>query len=218
MYNDGRHLGSETLTDKQNVSALADRREGERHIALLRVGKLITERSQELCLIRNISSGGLSARIYSPLAVGEHVSVELMSDHQVSGEVVWIRDSNIGVRFDEPIDVATMLAVRATLEDGRKPRAPRLEVPCRARLRIGAHYYQVEVRDLSQGGIKVEIGDTLRPDEEVVVTIEGLAPLHGMVRWSQDGRAGISFNTAIPLDTLTHWLAQRRTAQQRKSA
>lgn len=214
MLNNDRHLEFATLASRHDVPQPSDRRGGERHITLLRVGKLITERAQELCLIRNISSGGLSARVYSPLTLGEPVSVELMSDHQVAGEIVWIEESNIGVRFDEKIDVATMLTVRNAMKDGRKPRAPRLEVPCRARLRIGARYYQVEVRDLSQGGVKVEIGDIVHPDQAAVVMLDGLPPMHGVVRWYQDERAGISFNTAIPLDRLTHWLAQRRVAQK----
>ena len=41
----------------------AERRHGARHIAVMRVAKLHTRHGEELCLVRNISPGGLMANI-----------------------------------------------------------------------------------------------------------------------------------------------------------
>ena len=48
-----------------------DRRTAERHIKILRVAALTIEGRRELCLIRNISAGGLMAHVYSTVKLGE---------------------------------------------------------------------------------------------------------------------------------------------------
>src|SRR3954469_12193040 len=73
-----------------------ERRRDPRHLTILRVGALIAENGRELCLIRNISAGGVMAHIYSRRVMGEHVAIELKSNQRIPGEVVWVSDSNVG--------------------------------------------------------------------------------------------------------------------------
>ena len=47
-----------------------ERREDERYLSLLRVGAIVVDGRRELCLIRNISAGGMMIRAYSDLAPG----------------------------------------------------------------------------------------------------------------------------------------------------
>ncbi len=47
-----------------------DRRGGERYVRLLRVGAIVIEDRRELCLIRNVSAGGMMIRAYSNIGVG----------------------------------------------------------------------------------------------------------------------------------------------------
>ena len=42
-----------------------ERRQQERHIKILRVGIVVIDGRRELCLIRNISAGGLMAHLYT---------------------------------------------------------------------------------------------------------------------------------------------------------
>jgi len=44
-----------------------ERRRDTRHITILRVGTILVDGRRELCLIRNISAGGLMAHVYSQL-------------------------------------------------------------------------------------------------------------------------------------------------------
>jgi hypothetical protein len=60
-----------------------ERREDERFVTILRVGVLVIEGRRELCLIRNISAGGLMAHVYSPVEPGQRVVVELKSNQQI---------------------------------------------------------------------------------------------------------------------------------------
>lgn len=194
----------------------ADRRQDQRLITILRVGKMICARNQELCLIRNISEGGLMAHVYSPHEVGDRVVIELKSDHCVAGTIRWLQGDNVGIVFDERVDVAEVLRNRGA-GDGRRPRAPRLEVRGYARLRIGSETWRVEVSDLSQGGAKVKVADYLPVDEDAVVTIDGLRPVKAVIRWQEGDYAGLEFLPIIPLEELVQWLGLRREREEREN-
>ena len=184
----------------------AERRREARHLTILRVGTLVVGRSRELCLIRNISAGGLMAHVYSPFAPGQALSVELKTNQPVAGRVTWVDDSNIGITFDAPIDVEEMLATQSVLENGWRTRLPRVEVDRLATLRVGARTHWVGTRDISQGGIKIESDQPLEAGAHVVLSLEKFRPVHGVVRWCQDGLAGIAFNQVIPFHELMGWL------------
>ena len=65
----------------------ANRRKEERHLTLYRVGSIIIGGRRELCLIKNISAGGMMIRAYCDVACDVRVSVELKSGHPVEGAV-----------------------------------------------------------------------------------------------------------------------------------
>lgn len=186
----------------------ADRRTGQRFMTILRVGKMISAAGQELCLIRNISEGGLMAHVYSEHRIGDRVTIEFKSDQRAEGVVRWVREENVGVEFDEKIDVAQVLRTQPA-PDGKRPRSPRLEVRAHARLKVDESVWRVELRDLSQGGAKICIEEKLPVDQDAVVTIDGLRPLKAIIRWQDATQAGLEFLPAIPFDELIQWLGLR---------
>ena len=190
-----------------------ERRRESRHLTILRVGALIGPGGRELCLIRNISAGGLMAHVYSHHDEGERVAVELKGNQQTPGKVLWVSDSNVGIEFDAPIDVAEILSNQAVLENGWRPRLPRIEVDRLATLRSGARLYGVNTRDISQGGVKVECDQPLEPGCDVVLTMENFRPLPALVRWCENGLAGLSFNHLIPFPELMTWLKGGETGR-----
>lgn len=193
-----------------SLSAVAppppDRRRQQRHLTILRVGALIVDGSRELCLVRNISAGGVMAHVYRHLPVGTPVEIEIKNDDPIAGRVVWEAESNVGIAFDEKIDVPDLLATSKLLGDGRQARRPRVQVNRLARLRCGAEIFFVDAIDVSQGGVKVAIDQELPVNADVVVTLDGFRPLPGIVRWVKDGHCGISFIQVIPIGELCDWL------------
>lgn len=192
------------------VPAPPERRGAERHIKILRVGTLVVDGRRELCLIRNISAGGLMAHVYSNLATGQRVAVELKTSQQVAGRVKWTRDGNAGIQFDAPMDVAELLANPQVLDNGWRPRTPRVEIDRMATLRIGARTAWVQARDISQSGVRIESDQPLAPGEEIVLTLEDFRPLHGVARWREGGQIGIAFNQLLPFVELIDWLKLSR--------
>ena len=180
-----------------------ERRDGDRHLTLFRVGSISIGDRRELCLIKNISVGGMMIRAYCTIPEGTALSVELKNGQPVSGKATWINEPNVGVTFDEPIDVIEILSASA---DGPKQRMPRIEVDSVATVRDGANIYRLPVQDISQGGVKVEGEPPLEFGCDLSISLPGLEPQPGALRWRQDGQMGLSFNRLIPLAELVAWL------------
>jgi hypothetical protein len=186
-----------------------DRRGGERHLTLFRVGTMAVEGRRELCLIKNISAGGAMLRLYTGgLAVGQALTVELKCGQPLKGRVAWVKEPNIGLEFDQPIDVIAMLSQS---EDGPRPRMPRIECSSFVTIREGATVHRGRACDISQGGLKVEAPSLTAGNAEVVVSLPGLPPQPGVVRWKDGSFAGITFNRLLALPVLIEWLRTQRS-------
>jgi len=179
----------------------------------LRVGAIEVADRRELCLIRNISAGGMMIRAYSRLEVGTRLTVELKQGDPVSGVVKWTEDGLTGVSFDAPIDVVLLLAPPG---DGPRPRLPRIEVGCTAWVRQDGDVIRTRVLNISQGGVCVEARSTLTVSADVVVTLPGLTPIAGVVKWSEAGAYGLGFNRALVLSELVEWLQEQQEEEQRR--
>jgi hypothetical protein len=184
-----------------------DRRDGERHLTLFRVGTVTIGDRRELCLIKNVSEGGMLIRAYCALQPDARISVELKRGEQIPGSVNWVRDSSVGITFDERIDVVELLA---SSMDGPRPRMPRVEVSCFVSVRVGADVYGVQAHDISQGGIKIETDRELDLGSDVVVTLPGMEPHAGLLRWREGKFYGITFNRLLALSEVVNWLQSQR--------
>ena len=146
-------------------------------------------------------------RSYCPIPEGTAIAVELKCGQPITGIASWYREPNVGIAFDQPIDVIEILS---TSMQGPRPRMPRIEVSCFATLREGASTYRMRACDISQGGLKL-IGETVIPvASDIVVSLPGLEPQRGVVRWNEGGQIGITFNRLLPLSDLVGWLQAQR--------
>lgn len=198
-----------TLYSLSKRAPKPDARQGERHLTLFRVGTLMINERRELCLIKNISAGGAMLRLYTNgIQVGQKLTIELKCGQPLRGSVAWVSEPNVGLEFGEAIDVIAMLSQN---EDSLRPRMPRIETASFVTIRAGANTVRGRACDISQGGLKVETNTLFARNAEVVVTLPGLAPQPGVVRWTEDGHAGITFNRLLPLPTLIEWLRSQRS-------
>ncbi|MGZ8997558.1 MAG: PilZ domain-containing protein [Allosphingosinicella sp.] len=204
-----RQIEETSFSFSDQAPSPSERRRQERHIRILRVGVLFFDGRRELCLIRNISSGGLLAHVYSAVTEGEQVTVELKTNQQVTGKIAWAEGSDAGIAFDAPVDIVELLANPPILDNGWKPRSPRIEVNRSATVRAGARTRWVRTRDISQSGVKIEVDQPFEVGVAVVVTLENLGPIAGVVRWQDGPICGIEFNQVIPFGELIEWLKRR---------
>jgi hypothetical protein len=187
-----------------------ERRDDKRHRSVLRVGKIVSGAREELCMIRNISAGGLMAHVYAGYEPDQPVAIEIRNGHVQTGRVAWFDSQMMGVEFSERIDVLDFLATeQERLLNGFVPRAPRLHTDVQGLIRRGAEYMRVQMIDISQGGAKLFSAVPLAVDDDVVLTLRDLPAVHAGVRWTDGERAGLSFHDFIPFETLAQWIVER---------
>jgi hypothetical protein len=192
-----------------DVPRPTDRRADARIAAILPLVRLVAGPWQAFGRIRNISAGGLMAEVAgSPPPDNGPIEIEFNSSQRAPGRIVWIRDALVGIRFDESVDVRALLAGPKP-RGGYPPRPPRLVVTCGATVRIADHYHRVEVRDISQGGMRVAISDWQCVGKPVVITVESLRPIRGTIRWYRQGHAGIVFDKPLGFEELAEWIGRR---------
>jgi len=207
---------STTFSLSTAVPRPSERRTEERVAPMLRVAKLDGPSGVQLIRVRNVSAGGLMAEIGQTVSVGDVVSIEL-SSQKIPGSVVWIRDGTVGVKFDQNIDLGELLAGRKP-RHGFRARPPRLDVSCKASLRVDKTYYTVDVHDISLGGMKVEPIEEYCLGKKVVVVVESLRPIRGEVRWYSNRKAGIVFDDALSFEDLAEWVGKRLELASLKAA
>ncbi|MET0309592.1 MAG: PilZ domain-containing protein [Sphingomonas sp.] len=183
----------------------AERRRDERHVTVLQVAKLVTARCEELCIVRDISSGGLKAEVYCRLTVGDAVRIQFKSGHEVSGRVAWVDAHHIGMAFDAAVDIETLLLRRERGLDGKPLRAPRLRIDIPAALRIAGEQLSIQLCDISQDGCKVRSHRLLRPGSGCEIALPLLGYRLASVRWARDGHAGIMLHERLSYPDFAHW-------------
>jgi hypothetical protein len=181
-----------------------ERRRDERYVTTMRVSAMFVDQASQFCLVTNISCGGLRARIFSDVRIGASVTVELTSGQHVAGIVIWAQDGQAGLRFDRPIDVASISSLAATAAYGLRARPPRIEVRRLALVRKGGRVLRGETADISEGGVKLSLPGALEFGQ-AAVSIAGLGTMKGVVRWSRENMAGIEFNEVLPCQKLIAW-------------
>ena len=199
---------STTVSLSTAVPRPAERRDDERIPAMLRLGKMVDAAGQQqLIRIKNMSAGGIMAIVTRVPAVGDEVEIEI-SSQKIPATVVWTREDLIGCKFDQNVDLGELLAGRKP-RLGFRPRPPRLQIACKASVKVGKVYYTVDVHDISLGGMKVEPIEEYCVGKKVVVVVESLRPIKGEVRWYSDRKAGIVFDKPLDFDELSEWVGKR---------
>jgi len=170
--------------------------------------------SRRECSIRKISSLGVMVEVDMSPALGDQVAVELATGQRPSGRVAWTGRHQLGIRFDDTIDVIALLN-RALVSQTRERRTmPRIEVRCGAHLRCGGQLWPATIRNISARGLQLE-GDGL-PDggSYVSLFVEGLNIPPGEVVWKRDRLIGIEVFEELSWTSIIPWVREtiRRNA------
>ena len=198
---------STTFSLSTAVPRPAERRSEDRVPAALSIIKIGAKSGEQLARLRNMSAGGVMIEVGRPLEVGEPVEVEIHAQ-KLPSSVVWTRDGTVGIKFDQSVDLGELLAGRQP-RHGFRARPPRLEVNCKASLRVGKTYYTCDVQDISLAGLKVEPIEEYCLGKKVVVVVESLRPIKGEVRWFADRKAGVVFDQPLKFEELAEWVGKR---------
>jgi hypothetical protein len=205
-----RVQGLETIYSLSGEVPVADAgRDGDDDVALW-PGALTSGSVRRACSIRKLSAGGAVLHCDHDVEIGERLELELMNGEQLAGRVAWRRGGEVGLSFDTQIDVFAIIAQDIVSQPGERRRMPRVELACAALLDVAGRSHPATARDVSQGGVKLDVPFPLAAEEKVTVTLDGLRPVEGVVRWSAGSLAGIAFLPELRWQELMLWLKERR--------
>lgn len=197
----------------ETPETVPDRRRGsERYVTMLKVGRIVVDGRDQLCLIRNMSREGAKLELSGRVAVDQKIELELRSDRVATGTVRWVGTKEAGVQFDEPVNVQDMLQNPPTRSILRKlPRGPRFLAEGHILLdQDNGTTLSGQLTNISLHGLCAKGPASLKVDERLVVRLTGLAPRRAIVRWASDGIIGLSFENSLGFTELSQWLQDYR--------
>jgi hypothetical protein len=173
--------------------------EGDEESAL-RPGALISGSVRRACAVRKLSAGGAILHCDHDVEIGQRLELELVNGEQLAGQVAWRRGGEVGLSFDTQVDVFAFIAQDIVSQPGERRRMPRVELVCPALIEAEGWTELVTSRDVSQGGVKLDLPFALK----------GMRPVEGVVRWTQGRLTGIAFLPELSWQELMLWLKERR--------
>lgn len=211
-------MSADLVPDRMSVesstsASAVEQRADSRHRTVLQVAKLETAHGDELCILRNVSAGGLRADVYTELAVGDPVRFELKTGRSVAGRVIWTDGSAIGVEFDRKVPILAYLAHQAIEELGRRVRPPRVHIGERGLMRVADREFAVEIIDASQAGMRIRTDRVLFEGGGCRVYADGLGERGATVRWCHDGEVGLQFKQPLQFRDFAAWRTRRKAAE-----
>lgn len=158
------------------------------------------------CEIRKISAIGATLGCELTPALGDQIAIELATGQRPAGRVAWTGRRELGVRFDDSIDLIALLNRKLVSQTPERRTMPRLEVRCPAHVKFGGYFSLAALRNISARGLQLE-GDELPPvGTYVTVFIEGLNIPAGEVIWKRDRLAGIELFEELSWTSIIPWV------------
>jgi hypothetical protein len=158
------------------------------------------------CEIRKISALGVTIASDLVPALGDRVAVELATGQRAAGKIAWTDRGELGVRFEDSIDVIALLNRKLVSQTPERRTMPRLEVRCLAHVKCGAGFWPAMLRNISSGGLQLEGAEMPPVGTYVAVFVEGLNIPGGEVLWSRGELIGIELLEELSWTSIIPWV------------
>ena len=198
---------------KREAARVTDQRLEDRHFGVVERSTIVFRRRRHEVDVVNVSSRG--AMIVAPIEprIGEKIDIQFDGANRTRCVVRWIRDGRVGLEFvDETIFWETGGQGPVFRYESPEPAASPVHVavdrePRQTLLRAGTLYWSgisipVRLRNISEGGARVESGRQLCSGAEVELDLGNGQFAVAEVRWSKDGQVGLRFAEAFDIDSL----------------
>ncbi|RGP41991.1 hypothetical protein BPTFM16_02302 [Altererythrobacter insulae] len=182
----------------------SEQRSARRYSLLIRPAKLSSAHGELICVLRDVSRTGVSAKLFHKLPSGEQFTLELQNGHTYDMVKVWERDGEAGFEFANPVDVNALIA-EASQYPKRGLRLA-LSFPVTVSAISGAHMAYVE--NISQQGARIECAGKLAIDQNIRIEGEGVRETRAKVRWRRGESYGVVFDDTFTLRDFAVLVAQ----------
>ena len=162
--------------------------------------------ARQECSIRKISSLGVTLRSDLTLAPGDQVAIELGNGQRAAGTVTWVGRGDLGVSFDDPVDVLPLLNRQLVSQPVERRSMPRVEIRCAVHIKFAEKLLPATMRNISARGLQIE-GEELPPcGTYISVFVEGLNVAPGEVVWRKGNLAGIEVFEELSWTSIIPWI------------
>jgi hypothetical protein len=158
------------------------------------------------CQIRKISALGVTIATDLAPALGDRVAVELATGQRAPGKVAWTDRHELGIRFDDSIDVVALLNRKLVSQLPERRTMPRLEVRCLAHIKCGEHFWPAVLRNISASGLQLEGDELPVVGTFVSVFVDGLNVPAGEVVWNRGKLAGVELFEDLSWTSIIPWV------------
>jgi len=183
-------------SEKDGSEGATDLRRAPRFTLLIRSAKLISVQGEFVCVIRDVSTTGISMKLFHQLPQGEEQTLALQCGETYQIKRVWEREGEAGFAFVEDVDVEKFVT-----ESGQFPkRGLRLNISISATITASLQRSVVEIHNISQQGALLQADALLALDQNLRIENRGLGDFYAKVRWREDNRYGVVFDDVMTLD------------------
>lgn len=192
------------------VDQVKDGREPARSGA--RTAILVAGEQRAILRMRSLSVRGVSGHADVAVDLGQRVTVHFRGGSRADGTVKFAAHGRVAVEFDAFIPMDIVDGEAAVGQKRRRSARGRLSRD--VTLGVNDCSLPAIVKDISRGGIQIEVDTPLIPGQQVTILFDGSVPLYGQVRWVRDGNAGLMFAIPIELGRLDRRAALDETAAE----
>ncbi|MBA4161105.1 MAG: PilZ domain-containing protein [Novosphingobium sp.] len=184
----------------------SDQRRDSRQTLMLRTAKVICQSGEYVCLVRDVSRGGVGLRFFHAVPQEPRIFLELANGALYPIERTWQRSEaesgEAGYRFAAPVALGAFLD--ETSQHPHRPIRLRLKLP--VLLTVDGTDCKAMLADISRCGAKLTADRRLPEGAFVRCDALGLPLRFGHVAWRRQLEHGIVFQQAFGLEELARCL------------
>ena len=182
----------------------AEQRAARRYSLLIRPAKLVSPQGEFICVLRDVSRTGVSAKLFHKLPRCEEYTLEMQNGQAYQMAKVWERDGEAGFAFSSQVDIGTLIAEPSNFPK----RGLRLDLSFPITISAASVAHMAFVENFSQQGARLVCSGKLAIDQSVMIEGDNLRAIRAKVRWRRGDCYGIVFDDTFSLRDFAQLVAQ----------
>lgn len=183
------------VSDQLSVGAGSDQRAAPRYTSLIRAAKLVCGQGEFVCVIRDVSSTGVSLRTFHALPTDVAIALELQNGETYELRQVRRNGFEASYRFLKPVPVERLIH-----ENWNFPkRQLRLNLVMPLVISTLTQKANAFSLNISQQGARVECDTIFAIDQNVRIHNDFVPEIRCKVRWRRDANYGLAFDNFFTL-------------------
>ena len=176
-------------------AAHADQRAAKRYTSLIRAAKLVSAHGEFVCVIRDVSSQGISLRMFHDVPSDETMGLELQNGDSFELRMVRAEGREASFTFADEVEVEQL--IRENWNYPKRQLRLNLTIPLSVASLTGKS--EAITFNLSQQGASIECDARFALDQTVRIQAPQMPELRAKVRWRKDNSYGLVFDNTFTL-------------------